>query len=25
VFERFDLEKMESGRWLLKPRDDRTT
>jgi class 3 adenylate cyclase len=25
VFERFDLEKMESGRWLLKRRDDRTT
>ena len=25
MFERFDLEKMESGRWLLKRRDDRTT
>jgi class 3 adenylate cyclase len=25
VFEKFDLEKMDSGRWLLKRRDDRVT
>jgi len=25
VFEKFDLEKMESGRWLLRLRDDRTS
>jgi class 3 adenylate cyclase len=25
VFERFDLEKMESGQWLMRRRDDRAS